>query len=191
MQQQFHLVDVTGKPLDERYDQAAWQLKRRFFQMFPKVDPADVCTVVEESAKKTASYEVKHGQIQNLAAFLLRVFVNGMKSLMRDGYYASRQESLSSEELQKLALFAYEGNPRQIEMRVLAEQALRSLDEDKRSLFVAHAAGYSGEELAKAFGISESNVNVTICRSRQKLREILSRCRKSAVGHSNVHDGAK
>src|SRR5690242_3578696 len=98
MSRRFYLVDSAGKALDERYERAADRLERQFFHLFPRIDPTDVCNVVEESAKKVASYEAHNGQVRNLRPFLLRVFLNGMISFFREGYYALPQTPLSPEE---------------------------------------------------------------------------------------------
>jgi RNA polymerase sigma factor (sigma-70 family) len=169
----FHLVDSAGNPLDERYHTAAGQLEREFFEAFPRIDPVDVCNAVEESAQKTALYERNHGRVENLKPFLLRVFVNTMKSLLRNGYHALREKPLSAEELQELAVFAHEGNPEQIEIRILAKTALMGLDKEKRELLAARAIGYSGEELARRFNITENHVYVLLHRARQKARAVL------------------
>jgi RNA polymerase sigma factor (sigma-70 family) len=168
----YYLVDHDGRPLSARYETAVAQLDEGFVRRFPRLsDPADISNAVEETARRVASYEAKYGQVNNLCAFMVRAYSNLVNSIIRAGYYARCEASMSARELEVLACDAPQREKHKVEDAVLVRQTLDMLDERKRQLVILTAEGFSAREISARLGISERNVNTSLHRARAKVRQ--------------------
>lgn len=171
----FHLVDECGKPLDERFGTVVRQLEREFFHRFRQLrDPAVVANCVEQTALRVHIHEQKRGRVQNLRPFFLRVFSNVVRSLLRGPYHTKYEAIVSDRILEKRGGVANAGSAEQAERWIIAREALEQLGERKQEILILDALGYSAQEIARAFTMSESNVYTTLHRAREEARRILT-----------------
>lgn len=171
----FHLVDQSGKPLDERFGAVVQQLEKEFFHRFRQLrDPAVVANCVEQAALRVHMHERKRGRVQNLRPFFLRVFSNLVRSLLRGPYHTKREAITSERALEAHCGFARVGSAEQTESWIIAREALERLDQRKQEILILDALGYSCQEIARAFGMTESNVYTTLHRAREEAKKILN-----------------
>jgi RNA polymerase sigma factor (sigma-70 family) len=171
----FHLVDQSGKPLDERFCAVVRQLEQEFFHRFRQLrDPAVVANCVEQTALRVHIHEGKRGRVQNLRPFFLRVFSNVVRSLLRGPHYTKYEAAVSDRVLETRGGFARTGTAKQAEIWIMAREALERLDQRKQEILILDALGYSAQEIAGTFGMSESNVYTTLHRAREEAKKILN-----------------
>jgi len=171
----FHLVDASGNPLGERFQQVARILERRFFAVQTRVgDAAVVCNCVEQTALKVHAHEEKHGPIEDLAPYFLRSFSNQVSTLLRDGnHHTVKENPMSDQVLELRAGPGHSDSAETIERRIIINQALRNMDKDKRAMLVLNGCGYSAKQIAKRFGTTEGNVYTSLHRAREEARKVL------------------
>ena len=171
----FHLVDQAGKPLDERFGAVVRQLEQEFFHRFRQLrDPAVVANCVEQTALRVHIHERKRGRVENLRPFFLRVFSNVVRSLLRGPHHTKYEALVSDRILEERGGFARSGSAEQAENWILARQALERLDQRKQELLILDALGYSAQEIARMFAISEGNIYTTLHRAREEAKKILN-----------------
>jgi RNA polymerase sigma factor (sigma-70 family) len=167
----YYLIDHNGKPLDARYQAAVAHLHKTFIRRFPKLsDPADLSNAVEETARRVAVYEMRHGEVKNLNSFMARAYSNVVSSMIRAGYYGRYESPMADHDLEVLAASKSYRGEHKIEEAVLARQTLAVLDERNRQLVVMSAEGFTAREISARLGISEQNVNTCLHRARAKVR---------------------
>jgi RNA polymerase sigma factor (sigma-70 family) len=171
----FHLVDQAGKPLDERFCAVVRQLEQEFFHRFRQLrDPAVIANCVEQTALRVHVHEGKRGRVENLRPFFLRVFSNVVRSLLRGPHHSKYEAIVSDRVLEARGGFARTGSAEQAESWIIAREALERLDERKREMLILDALGYSAKEIARTFGMSESNVYTTLHRAREEAKKVLN-----------------
>jgi RNA polymerase sigma factor (sigma-70 family) len=171
----FHLVDQCGKPLDERFGAVVRQLEKEFFHRFRQLrDPAVIANCVEQTALRVHIHERKRGRVQNLRPFFLQVFSNVVRSLLRGPHHTKYEAMVSERVLEARGGFASAGTAEQAESWIIAREALEKLDERKQEILILDALGYSAQEIARRYGMSESNVYTTLHRAREEAKKILN-----------------
>lgn len=171
----FHLVDESGKPLDERFGAVVRQLEQEFFHRFRQLrDPAVIANCVEETALRVHIHETKRGRVENLRPFFLRVFSNVARSLLRGRHHTKYEALVSDRVLESRGGFARAGTAEQAESWIIAKEALEQLDSRKQELLILDALGYSAREIARKFGMSESNVYTSLHRAREEAKKIVN-----------------
>lgn len=171
----FHLVDRSGRPLDDRFGTVVRQLEREFFERFRQVrDPAVIANCVEEAALRIHIHETKRGRVQNLRPFFLRVYSNMVKSLLRGPYYTKHEANVPDRELEEHGQFSCTGTAEQTERWILAREAIERLDERKQELLTLNALGYTAREIARKFHTTENNVYTMLHRARAEAKKILN-----------------
>ena len=170
----FHLVDASGNPLGERFQQVARKLERQFFAAQPKVgDDAVVCNCVERTALKVHTHEEKYGLIEDLAPYFLRTYSNVVNTLLRGGYHTIHEDSVPDQQLELRAGPSRTDSAETIERKILINQALRNMDKDKRAMLALDVSGYSAKQIAKRFGTTEGNIYTILHRAREEARKVL------------------
>ncbi len=171
----FHLVDQSGRPLDERFGTVVRQLEREFFERFRQVrDPAVIANCVEEAALRVHVHETKRGRVENLRPFFLRVYCNIVKSLLRGPYHTKHEANVPDRELEDRGRFSSTGTAEQTERWLIAREAIERLDEGKQELLRLNALGYNAKEIARKLHTSENNVYTMLHRAREEAKQILN-----------------
>jgi DNA-directed RNA polymerase specialized sigma24 family protein len=136
----FHLVDQSGKPLDERFGAVVRQLEQEFFHRFRQLrDPAVIANCVEETALRVHIHERKRGRVDNLRPFSLRVFSNVVRSLLRGRHHTKYEAVVSDRVLEARGGFAPTGSAEQAESWIMAREALERLDQRKQEILIPEA----------------------------------------------------
>ena len=170
----FHLVDRSGRPLDERFGTVVRQLEREFFERFRQVrDPAVIANCVEEAALRIHIHENRRGRVENLRPFFLRVYSNVVKSLLRGPYYTKHEANVPDRELEERAQPSRTGTAEQTERWIIAREAIERLDERKQRLLSLNALGYTAKEIALKLHTTENNVYTMLHRAREEAKQIL------------------
>jgi DNA-directed RNA polymerase specialized sigma24 family protein len=160
---------TKGNRLDERFDSVAEDLKQRFLRAFPRLnDPAVVGNLVEESARRMAGRELRHGRVENLKPYFLKVFRKVARELLRRGY--GSEILIDREGLISCAGPAKMGSPAAIESWVLIGEILRALDEKKKRILELHIRGYRAREIAQLVGTTEKSVTVYLTRAEAQIK---------------------
>ena len=170
----FHLVDRSGRPLDERFGVVVRQLEREFFERFRQVrDPAVIANCVEEAALRIHIHETKRGRVENLRPFFLRVYSNLVKSLLRGPHHTKHETNVPDRELEQRGRFPCTGTAEQTERWIMAREAIERLDERKQEILILNALGYSAREIARKLHTTENNVYTMLHRAREEAKQIL------------------
>lgn len=171
----FHLVDPSGRPLDERFGTVVRQLEREFFQRFRQVrDPAVIANCVEEAALRIHIHETKRGRVKNLRPFFLRVYSNLVKSLLRAPHYTKHEANVPDRELEERGPLPRTRTAEQTERWIIAKEAIERLDERKQELLRLNALGYTAKEIARQLHTTENNVYTMLHRAREEAKQILA-----------------
>jgi RNA polymerase sigma factor (sigma-70 family) len=118
-------------------------------------------------------HERKRGRVENLRPFFLRVFSNVVRSLLRGPHHSKYEAMVSDRVLEARGGLARVGSAEQAESWILAREALERLDQRKQELLILDALGYSAQEIARTFAMSEGNVYTTLHRAREEAKQLL------------------
>jgi RNA polymerase sigma factor (sigma-70 family) len=164
----FYFVDEEGKKLEERIANAASELYPRFAARFGGLArTAVVEDLFEQAARNVAEYERARGApVKDLGAFSWRVIFNRAVSLLR----RNRRELPLHETGRACA--AAEGSEERIEQALRLQQILMKLDPLAVEIALLKKQGFSSAEIAKAKGLTVSNVDTIMSRARARLRDL-------------------
>ena len=129
---------------------------------------------MEETALRVHIHERKRGRVDNLRPFFLRVFSNVVRSLLRGRHHTKYEAVVSDRVLEARGGFAPTGSGEQAESWIMAREALERLDERKQEILILDALGYSAHEIARKFGMTQSNVYTTLHRAREEAKKVLN-----------------
>ena len=169
------LINSDGTPLDARIAQVLRGLLARLRREFPALEDDVVVTeVLEEAGRRIVRQETKAGPVEHLHGFAWVTVRNVARARVKIG----REQVAHMEargDVFVLPLVAQEGSPEQIERDLLLKQALERLSEEERQVFLFKQLGYSSEEIARTQQRSPGAVDTMFCRTKQKLRDMLTR----------------
>ena len=170
----FHLVDDSGEPLGDRFQQIAKKHERQLFAASRKLgyDDAVLCDCVERTAVKVHAHEKKYGPVEDLGSYFLRAFWNEIKKLLRGGnHHTTRERSRTDKELELQAGATLTNSAEAIERHITIEQVFRRLDVKKQKMLWFDGYGHSTKDIAKCFGTTEGNVNTILHRAREEAKK--------------------
>jgi DNA-directed RNA polymerase specialized sigma24 family protein len=168
-----HLLDEQGQPLDSRLDNVLRHLVPKFRRRFPKIwDDFDLTEILEETARRVASWERRFGQVSKLHGFAWVTLQNVAKSRMELDQNRLKRDTLGAEASEALLsrAEAVTGSKEQIERKVQLKEMLRSLSLEQRLVCNRKMFGYSGADIARQRGTSEAAVDMLFSRAKRKLR---------------------
>ena len=166
-------VDRSGSPFSPRYHQAVQNLSRALWRNYPFVqDGADQDSAIEETLRRAAAYEERHGEVEHLPSLIRRIFPQVVSSMfVRKSYYARHEENREARDLESVSTTF--GSQHSSEDRVYIQQLLCSLDQKQRHIMSLLTLGHKPDEIASSLGISAESVYQIIHRVRKGLKRTL------------------
>jgi DNA-directed RNA polymerase specialized sigma24 family protein len=164
----FHLVDPDGKDLAPNIQSAVHRVAQRLTRLLSGIsDEAVVSTLVEDSARRVAREEQKHGPVLELVPYLHRAVLNAIRSEQRR---RAREVQMS------VALPdgpAESTDSDRIQKAILVRELLERIHPQAAAIALLKSEGYKSREIADKLGLTVRNVDTIYCRTRQDLRELL------------------
>jgi RNA polymerase sigma factor (sigma-70 family) len=153
----------------ERYMSVIQEMGAQLWRRYPNVtDLADRDDVIEETLRRVAEHESRHGPVQNLRPIVRHIFSQVVAKLLRRSRYKLR---LSSFEDTKQSVVELEDSAERLEQRMWVADILGASDERTRAvLTLRYLAGFETHEVATIVGISADNVRQIVHRVREKWR---------------------
>lgn len=166
-------VDRSGSPLSPRYHKAMQHLSRVLWRNYPfVVDEADRDNALEETLRRAATHEQRHGEVNNLPALLRHIFPQVASSMfLRKPYYARHEDNRAMDDLE--ALNTTQRDRTSSEDRVYALELLHSLTQRERHIIRLLAQGHKANEIAGDLGLSVDSVYQILHRVRKGLKRAL------------------
>ena len=166
-------VDRSGSPLAPRYHKAVQHLSRVLWRNYPFVlDEADRDNALEETLRRAAAHEERHGEVNNLLALIRRIFPQVASSMfLRKPYYARHEYNRTVSDLE--ALNTTQRGRASSEDRVYAQELLQSLTPRERHVVRLLVQGHKAHEIAGDLGLSVESVYQILHRVRKGLKRAL------------------
>ena len=167
------LLDVDGKPVEDRLSKVLNALLPRFRRRFPAIqDEVEVTEVFEEAARASTKRERASGPIEKLGGYAWKALESIGVSTQRRGSMQIRFNSVESRTGPEIVsrLRAWDGSVEEIERDILLRELEAHMTPEEASIFHLKALGYSSEEIAKLRGSSVNSVDKVMSRLKQKIR---------------------
>ena len=165
-------VDRTGTPLSPRYHAAMDRLSRSLWLRYPFIrDEAERDNAIEETLRRVASHEQRHGEIRHLPLLLQRIFPQVISSMfMRRHHHSLNEQSVKPQDLDSLAVALSHYSPSQesdVYRRELRDM-VKQLDKRDRNVLTLYVRSWTAKQIARELGLTEANVYQIIHRLRDR-----------------------
>jgi RNA polymerase sigma factor (sigma-70 family) len=167
-----HLVDESGKPLDERICRAVIELEPVFRSRFPAIrDEAIIADLLERTGRRIAEYESTYGPVRKMRAFASETLFNFVTSSFRSSDNRVNGTAVHSERI--ISELRSAEDAALVENRIFATEVLAGeLDAREREIWLLRVAGFTSREIAAAEHLSVANVDKIYSRVRATLRQL-------------------
>ena len=166
------LLDVNGKPVEDRLSKVLNALLPRFRRRFPAIqDDVEVTEVFEEAARRITKRERASGPIERLGGYAWKALESIGVSTQRRGSMQIRFNSVEPRTGPEIVsrLRAWDGSVEEIERGILLRELEAHMTPEEAWIFQQKALGYSSEDIAKLRGSSVNSVDKVMSRLKHKI----------------------
>ena len=166
------LLDVDGKPVEDRLSKVLNALLPRFRRRFPAIqDDVEVTEVFEEAARRITKRERASGPIEKLGGYAWKALESIGVSTQRRGSMQIRFNSVEPRTGPEIVsrLRAWDGSVEEIERGILLRELEAHMTPEEAWIFQQKALVYSCEDIAKLRGSSVNSVDKVMSRLKHKI----------------------
>ena len=171
------LLDVDGKPVEDRLSKVLNALLPRFRRRFPAIqDDVEVTEVFEEAARRITKRERASGPIEKLGGYAWKALESIGVSLQRRGSMQVRFNSVDPRSGADIVsqLRAWDASVDEIERGILLRELEAQMTPEEAWIFHQKALGFSSEEIARFRGTSVNSVDKAMSRLKQKIHALIA-----------------